>query len=37
MAKKMSVGTVAGKLNPYKISNEKMLSSSFFLYKMQGQ
>lgn len=35
--KKMSVGTVANKANPYKPNPERMLNSSFFLYKIHGQ
>ncbi len=37
MVKKMSVGTVANKANPYKSNPERMLNSSFFLYKIHGQ
>jgi hypothetical protein len=35
MVKKMSVGTVAAKPNPYKQGND--LASSFYLYKIHGQ
>jgi hypothetical protein len=37
MVKKLSVGTVAGKPNPYRQANKKMLASSFFLYRLGGQ
>jgi hypothetical protein len=37
MSKKLSVGTVAGKPNPYRQANEQMLASSFFLYKLSGR
>ena len=34
LSKKMSVGTVLSKANPYQIMNDKAMSSSFFVYKM---